>query len=119
MKVNDKGRECPAWCRVPATEHRGPCCGEERTVKAGRSIAGANAFLRAGAKEPQVSAWIYGPRAEGGRMVAHSEREAKTLARVLESAVNLTNPQLRQLATQVRVAAFEAWPEQDKETEAR
>jgi len=42
----------------------------------------------------------------------------RDLAEALEAAADLTKPQLRQLAAQVRAATAEAWPEQDKEAEA-
>jgi hypothetical protein len=129
MKVNGKGRECPVWCRIDheaetetETETDRSCYGQEHTVKAEPSVAGAEASLGAYEKEPEISAWIYGPHHgggfHGGRVTVRGSGGAERLAEALEAAVNLTEPQLRQLATQVRAAAAEAWPEPDKEAEA-
>ena len=54
MKVNGKGRECPVWCRVDheaeaETEIDRSCYGQEHTVKAEPSVAGAEAGSRSGA----------------------------------------------------------------------
>ena len=123
MKVNDRGRECRAWCRIDHdAEPDKPCYGRERTVKAEPSVAGAEASLGAYQKEPEVSAWIYGPYQRGGfhggRVTVQGSGGAERLAEALEAAADLTRPQLRQLAAQVRAATAEAWPEQDKEAEA-
>ena len=125
MKVNGKGRECPVWCRVDheaETEPDRPCYGQERTIKAEPSVAGAEASLGAYQKEPEISAWIYGPQNaggfHGGRITVQGSGGAERLAEALEAAADLTKPQLRQLAAQVRAATAEAWPEQDKEAEA-
>jgi hypothetical protein len=123
MKANDKGRPCPAWCRVDhEAEADRSCYGRELTIKAEPSVAGAEASLGAYQKEPEISAWIYGPKnpggLHGGRVTVQDASGAERLAQALEAAADLTKPQLRQLAAQVRVAAVEAWPEQDKEAEA-
>jgi hypothetical protein len=125
MKVNGKGRECPVWCRVDheaETETDRPCYGQERTIKAEPSVAGAEASLGVYEKEPEISAWIYGPNHRGGfhggRITVQGSGGAERLAEALEAAADLTKPQLRQLAAQVRAATAEAWPEQDKEAEA-
>ena len=113
MKVNGKGRECPAWCRVDhEAETDRPCYGQEQTVKAEPSVAGAEASLGAYQKEPEVSAWIYGPQntggLHGGRITVQGSGGAERLAEALEAAADLTKPQLRQLAAQVRAATAEA-----------
>ena len=109
MKVNDKGRPCPAWCRIDhEAEADRSCYGRELTVKAEPSVAGAEASLGAYQKEPEISGLVTVQNASG----------AERLAQALEAAADLTKPKLRQLAAQVRVAAVEAWPEQDKEAEA-
>ena len=99
------------------------CYGQEHTVKAEPSVAGAEASLGAYEKEPEISAWIYGPPTtgadfHGGRITVQGSGGAERLAEALEAAADLTKPQLRQLAAQVRAATAEAWPEQDKEAEA-
>ena len=43
---------------------------------------------------------------------------AERLTEALEAAADLTKPQLRQLAAQVRAATAEAWPERGKEAGA-
>ena len=127
MKVNGKGRECPVWCRVDheaeaETEIDRSCYGQEHTVKAEPSVAGAEASLGANEKEPEISAWIYGPHHRGGfhggRITVQGSGGAERLAEALEAAADLTKPQLRQLTAQVHAATAEAWPEQDKEAEA-
>jgi hypothetical protein len=119
MKANGKGRECPSWCRVDhEAEGYGSCNSQEHRIKAEPSVAGAEASLGTCDEEPKVSAWIHGPRAPGGRVTVQGEYAAERLARALEAAADLTKPQLRQLAVQVRAARAEAWPEQDKEAEA-
>src|ERR1700742_1564539 len=125
MKVNGRGRECPVWCRVDhgaETETDSPCYGQERTIKAEPSVAGAEASLGAYQKAREVSAWIYGPQNtggfHGGRITVQGSGGAERLAGALEAAADLTKPQLRQLAAQVRAATAEVWSEQDKEAEA-
>ena len=79
MKVNGKGRECPVWCRVDheaETETDRPCYGQERTIKAEPSVAGAEASLGAYEKEPEVSAWIYGPQNRADSTAAGSRSRA-------------------------------------------
>ena len=123
MKVNDKGRECPVWCRVDhEAEADSSCYGQEHTVKAEPSTAGAEVSLSAYETEPEVNAWIYGLKypggLRGGRVTVQGALGAERLAEALEAAADLTKPQLRQLAVQVRAARADAWPEQDKEAEA-
>jgi hypothetical protein len=123
MKVNDKGRPCPAWCRVDhEAETFRDCYSQKHGVKADLATAGAEASLGTYEKEPEVSAWIYGRQNRGGFgggwVTAQGPDGAERLAQALEAATNLTKPQLRQLAAQVRAARAEAWPEQDKEAEA-
>jgi hypothetical protein len=85
-------------------------------------MAGAEASLGTYEKEPEVSAWIYGRQNRGGfgggRVTVQGADGADRLAQALEAATNLTKPQLRQLAAQVRAARAEAWPERDMEAEA-
>ena len=86
MKVNDKGRPCPAWCRVDhEAEADRSCYGRELTVKAEPSVAGAEASLGAYQKEPEISAWIYGPQnpggLHGGRVTVQDAWGAERLAR--------------------------------------
>ena len=67
---------------------------------------------------PGFTAPTTGADFHGGRITVQGSGGAERLAEALEAAADLTKPQLRQLAAQVRAATAEAWPEQDKEAEA-
>src|ERR1700742_3366498 len=79
MKVNGRGRECPVWCRVDheaEAETDRPCYGQERTIKAEPSVAGAEASLGAYRKRQRSAPGFTGPRTRVASTAAGSQSRA-------------------------------------------
>jgi hypothetical protein len=112
MKTNRDGRECPPRCvrdHQADPDLRG-CVGAER----GTGTAGAQVMLPSTRTTPEVAAWLRGP-ADLGLAFADSPYRAGKLAKLIESAAEAPEQDLRALAAHIREAAAEAWPGQEAE----
>jgi hypothetical protein len=116
VKTNQEGRECPKWC---VTDHSEPqawtCSGPDRQAPGMRG--GASARLGAYGQAPQVVAWLAGAHcgSEEAAVYAQSREDAARLAKFIEFAADARKPDLDALATNVREAAADAYPEIEPE----
>jgi hypothetical protein len=114
MKVNDDGPGSPdlRWLDCEA-EGRASCQDREQTVRAEPLMGSAEELFQT-QEGAEVTARVYGPRAQGGSVIIRGG----SLAEVMTAVAHLTTSPLGHLAAPIRVPAAGTLPDQDNEAGA-